>query len=147
MKQEEQDCIFCKIVAGELPSSRVFEDNQVLAFLDIRPITPGHTLVIPKQHAPNLAKLDPGIGGEIFKVGMKIASALRRSGLRCEGVNLWLADGKVAGQDVFHVHLHIIPRFSGDGLRIRAGPDYGKMPPRDELEKQADSITQALKSS
>ena len=144
---QEESCIFCKIVAGELPSSTVYEDDQVVAFLDIRPINPGHTLVIPKHHAANLAELDPEIGGRITQVGMKIASALRRSGLRCEGVNLWLADGKVAGQEVFHVHMHVIPRFSGDGLRIQAGPDYGRTPSRSELADNAISISQALKTS
>lgn len=147
MNKEEKSCLFCKIVAGELPSSTVYEDDQVVAFLDIRPINPGHTLVIPKPHAANLAELDPLIGGRIFQVGMKIASALRRSGLRCEGVNFWLADGKAAGQDVFHVHLHVIPRFVGDGLRIQAGSDYGRTPPRSELADNATSISQALKTS
>jgi histidine triad (HIT) family protein len=146
MIQEEKSCIFCKIVAGELPSSTIYEDEQILAFLDIKPINPGHTLVIPKEHAPNLAALNSGIGGRMFKVGMKISAALRRSGLRCEGVNLWLADGKVAGQEVLHVHLHVIPRFTGDGFRIQVGPEYGRTPPRRELADNALSISQALKS-
>jgi diadenosine tetraphosphate (Ap4A) HIT family hydrolase len=146
MDKEAQTCIFCKIVAGAIPSSKVFEDDEILAFLDIRPINPGHTLVIPKSHAANLAELDPSIGGTLFQISMKIAAALRRSGLRCEGVNFWLADGEAAFQEVSHVHLHVIPRFTGDGFRIRAGPDYGTTPPRDELEKHAAKISEALKS-
>ena len=146
MGKEEQACIFCKILAGEIPSSKVFEDDEVIAFLDIRPINPGHTLVIPKPHAANLAELDPKIGGRLFQVGMKIAAALRSSDIRCEGVNFWLADGKAAFQDVFHVHLHVIPRFKGDGFRIMAGPDYGTRPSRDELDENAASISRALKT-
>ncbi|MFX1475734.1 MAG: HIT family protein, partial [Promethearchaeota archaeon] len=81
-----------------------------------------------------------------FKVGVKISAALRRSGLRCDGVNLWLADGKVAGQEVLHVHLHIVPRFRGDGFRIQVGPEYGRSPTGSELATNAASISQALKS-
>lgn len=82
----------------------------------------------------------------MFKVGMKIAKALRRSGLQCEGVNFFLADGKAAGQEVSHVHLHVLPRFAGDGFGFRFGPNYGKMPSRSSLDEVAGKIKDAIRT-
>ena len=144
MSGNQASCVFCKIIAGELPSSQVYIDEDVVAFLDIRPVNPGHTLVVPKVHAPGLSELDPRIGGRLFQVAMRIAAALRRSGLRCEGVNLWLADGRAAFQEVPHVHLHVVPRFQGDGFRLYFGPDYGKTPPAEEMAETAKRIRDAL---
>jgi histidine triad (HIT) family protein len=137
-------CIFCAIVRGEIPASIVAESDTVLAMMDIRPVNPGHALVIPKVHARYLADLDAKVGGEIFQLAMQVAGGLRRSGLRCEGVNLFLADGVAAGQEVFHVHLHVFPRFEGDGFGLRFGPDYGKNPPREELDRIASSVKGAM---
>jgi diadenosine tetraphosphate (Ap4A) HIT family hydrolase len=108
------DCIFCAIVAGRADASVVHEDETAVAFLDIHPITPGHALVVPRRHAASLAELDAGDGGHLFQVAMRVAAALRASPLRVEGMNLFLSDGHAAGQDVFHVHLHVLPRFTGD---------------------------------
>jgi diadenosine tetraphosphate (Ap4A) HIT family hydrolase len=94
-----------------------------MSFMDIQPVNPGHLLVAPRVHAPSLARMDPEVGGWLFRVGMELAQAVRRSGIRCEGVNLFLADGAAAGQEVFHVHLHVIPRFSADGFGFQFGPD------------------------
>ena len=138
------DCIFCKIVRKEAPASIVYEDEITLAFMDIRPMIPGHTLVIPKVHAAYLEDLPNDSPGPILETARKVAAALRRSGLRCEAVNLWLANGKAAGQEVFHVHFHVLPRFRGDGFGIRAGPDYGRMPERAELESTAEKIRHAI---
>jgi histidine triad (HIT) family protein len=146
MSESSTDCIFCKIVAKLLPANFVYEDDEIIAFLDIRPINPGHTLVIPKNHAANLKELDSQLGGRLFQVAGQIAAALRKSGLRCEGINVWLADGKAAFQEVPHIHIHVIPRFKGDGLRLKAGPDYGKTPPDDKMQQQAEKIRQALKN-
>jgi histidine triad (HIT) family protein len=132
------DCIFCAIVAGQAPASRVYEDAQVLAFLDIQPVNPGHILVIPKVHWPSLATLDPDVGMQLFRVGQQLAGALRESGLQCEGVNLFLADGAAAFQDVFHTHLHVIPRFTGDSFKIKA--DWTSRPARVELDDVAEKI-------
>ena len=112
------DCVFCGILAGRLSASIVFRDDVCCAFLDIQPINPGHVLVVPIAHAACLAELDAEVGAHVFKVGQRVAAALRGSGLRCEGVNLSLADGAVAGQEVFHVHLHVIPRYAGDGFGL-----------------------------
>lgn len=120
------------------------EDDATLAFMDIHPINPGHVLVIPKQHAANLSELPPELGAQIFKKGMVVAAALRRSGLRCEGVNFLLADGEAAGQVVFHVHLHVFPRFTGDGVRPRRGLPQGRTADRGELDEVAAKIRAAI---
>ncbi len=146
MSESSADCIFCKIVAKEIPANVVYEDGEIIAFLDIRPINPGHTLVIPKAHTANLKELDSQLGGRLFQVAGQIAAALRKSGLRCEGINVWLADGKAAFQEVPHIHIHVIPRFEGDGLRLQVGPDYGKTPPDEKMQQQAEKIRKALKS-
>ncbi len=136
------DCIFCQIVREEAPGTFVYRDDRVSAFMDIRPITPGHLLVIPKRHATYLADLDEPTGGRLFQVAMRLAAALRRTSLRCDGVNLFLADGVAAGQEVFHVHLHVIPRFPGDGFAII--DDFATQPGRDALDAVATSIRAEL---
>lgn len=113
-----EPCIFCSIVAGTAPAVTVYEDPDVLAFMDIRPFSEGHTLIIPKEHASGLDDLDPGLGGRVFQVAQRIARALRRSDLPVDGVNLMLADGAAAMQTVFHVHIHAVPRRHGDKLSI-----------------------------
>ena len=110
------NCIFCKILASPLLASFVYRDKRVTAFLDIRPVNAGHVLVIPNRHATNLSELDDESGMHLFQVARRITAALYAIGLPCEGVNLFLADGKLAGQDVFHVHLHVIPRYAQDGV-------------------------------
>ena len=138
------DCIFCDILAGRLPSSVVFRDDQCCAFMDIQPVNPGHVLVVPLYHASSLAELDEELGAHLFKVAQRIAGAVRRSGLRCDGINLFLADGRAAGQEVFHVHLHVIPRYTHDGFGLRFGPHYGERPPREYLDRVADKIQSVL---
>lgn len=133
-------CIFCDILAGKSPASFVYRDEVCSAFMDIQPVNPGHVLVIPNAHATHLAQLPPETGAHMFQVAQRIAQALRQSGVRCEGVNLFLADGEAAGQDVFHVHLHVFPRYRGDGFGFRFGPQYGQRPERAELDMLADKI-------
>jgi histidine triad (HIT) family protein len=137
------DCVFCGIAAGHVEGARVYADERVLAFLDIRPVTTGHTLVVPRRHGAYLAELDPEDGAALFRAAMIVAGALRRSGIRCEAVNLWLADGEAAGQDVFHVHLHVVPRYEGDGFGLRFPPDY-RVRERAELDETAARIRDAL---
>jgi histidine triad (HIT) family protein len=131
-------CVFCQVVAGDLPSSRVHETSTVAAFMDIHPVTPGHLLVVPKAHVVGLAELSDELAAEMVSVARRLGAALRRSELRCEGVNLFLADGVAAGQEVFHAHLHVIPRFAGDGfvLDVRRGPD----PSRRRLDDHAAQL-------
>ena len=134
-------CVFCEIIAGRSESSQVYQDGLVVAFLDIRPLTPGHLLVVPREHAADLDSLDEGLGARVFTVAHRLARALRRSGLPCEGVNLFLADGVAAGQEVFHVHLHVIPRNPGDGFRLKA---RSRTPDRGELDANATRIRQGI---
>lgn len=140
-------CVFCKIARREAHASIVDEDEATLAFLDIRPVTQGHTLVIPKTHAAYLADMIPDMGGRIFEMGRRVAAGLRRSGLPCEGVNFHLADGEAAGQEIFHVHLHVFPRYEGDGFHLRPGPHYGETPLRAELDRIASQIKKGIDSS
>jgi histidine triad (HIT) family protein len=136
------ECVFCRIVRGEAERSVVYEDDVVLVVMDIEPVNEGHALVLPKRHALSLAELDEASTARLFPVGVGTAAALRAAPIRCEGVNLVLADGEAAGQDVDHVHLHVIPRYSGDALRItREGtPDF---PPRAELDAVAERLRAA----
>ncbi|OGO28875.1 MAG: hypothetical protein A2W33_00970 [Chloroflexi bacterium RBG_16_52_11] len=139
-----EPCIFCSIVAGDLPASVVHKDEICLAFMDIQPVNPGHVLVIPKLHATDLNDLPPETGGHLFQVAQKIALSLPASGIKCEGVNLFLAHGGAAGQDVFHAHLHVIPRYRGDGFGFRFNPRYWKRPSRQSLDEAASKIRNAL---
>jgi histidine triad (HIT) family protein len=136
--------VFCDIVRGDAPASPVYADELVMAFMDIQPVNPGHLLVVPRTHAVSLAELKPATGDRMFQVGTKLAEAVRRSEVRCEGVNLFLADGEAAGQEVFHLHLHVIPRFHGDGFGFRFSPDYFELPDRSNLDEVASRIQQVL---
>ena len=145
------ECVFCGILAGTLPVSMVHRDDLCSAFMDIQPVNPGHVLVIPLEHCASLSELDPETGSHMFAVAQRLAAALYSATAaggggapRCEGVNLFLADGSVAGQDVFHVHLHVIPRYAGDGFGFRFGPDYTRLPQRSELDRAAGEIRAAL---
>ncbi len=133
-------CVFCDILAGKLPSSIIFRDDLCCAFMDIQPVNPGHVLIIPTYHASSLSELDEESGAHIFRTAQRIAKALRGSGLKCEGINIFLADGVAAGQEIFHVHLHIFPRYEGDGFGLRFGPEYGKRPTRKELNDIANKL-------
>ena len=108
------DCIFCKIVSGELPCSKIYEDEDTLAFLDIGPIVKGHCLVIPKRHHDPITSMPVGELQTLITSVQKVALAVK-DGLKADGLNITQANGAVAGQVVPHVHFHVIPRFSGDG--------------------------------
>jgi diadenosine tetraphosphate (Ap4A) HIT family hydrolase len=122
-------CAFCAIVAGEAPAIRVYEDEDYLAILDVRPIVRGHVLVIPKAHTVDLTDTPPATISTMMTIGQRIAKAARASELHADGNNIVVNDGKAAFQSVFHVHLHVAPRTSGDklsfakGLVVRRDPD------------------------
>jgi histidine triad (HIT) family protein len=139
-------CIFCDIVSGTAPSSIVYQDKVCSAFMDIQPVNAGHVLVVPNAHATYLIDLPPETGAHMFKVAQQVSLAVRGSSIHCEGVNLFLADGEVAGQEVFHVHLHVIPRYRGDGFGFRFGPNYGRQPPRARLDEIATEIQVQLRT-
>ncbi|BBX11520.1 hydrolase [Mycobacterium novum] len=122
-------CVFCAVVSGDAPAVRIFEDDDYLAFLDIRPFTRGHTLVVPKQHFVDLTDTPAATLAGMLAVGQRVARAARASGLHADGNNLAINDGKAAFQSVFHIHLHVVPRRSGDklsfakGMLVRRDPD------------------------
>lgn len=122
-------CVFCEIVAGTAPAVRVYEDDDYLGFLDIRPFTRGHTLVIPKKHYADLTDTPADTLAGMAVVGQRIAQAARASGLGATGTNFAINDGKSAFQTVFHIHLHVVPRRDGDkaafvkGMVLRRDPD------------------------
>jgi len=134
-------CIFCAIVAGRAEASLVHEDDTVIAFMDIRPVNPGHVLVIPRDHAAYLADLPEEHGAQMWRVGQRVAAALRRCGLRVEGVNFFLADGAAAFQEVFHTHLHVLPRYRGDGFQVHTN---SQSMTRAELDTGAALVGRAL---
>ena len=136
-------CIFCDIIAGRAPASIVYEDDQVIAFMDIFPINSGHTLVVPKRHASRLSQLDADTAAHMMVVAQRIAQAIYQSPIRAEGINLTLADGRAAGQEVPHAHLHVIPRYRGDGFHCTRSGGL-RQPPRQQLDETAAQIRQAL---
>ena len=137
-------CILCAIVAGEAEASFVHRDPLLSAFMDIRPVTPGHLLVAPNVHSVSLRDLDGEIAGDLFRLGIRLATALRGSGLRAEAIDFMVADGAAAGQEAAHVHLHVIPRFPGDGVVIDAPSWRMPAPTREELDAQAAQISRSL---
>ena len=142
--QGARTCLFCRILRGELPGTFVYRDDLCAAFMDIQPVNPGHVLVVPIRHSAELANVDALTVARMMQVAQTLASAVRASGVRCEGVNLLLADGAAAMQEIFHAHLHVFPRFRGDGFGLRFGPDYATKPPRTALDVAAAGIRAAL---
>jgi histidine triad (HIT) family protein len=142
---ETVDCVFCKLLSGELEVSLVHQDDLCSAFMDIQPVNPGHVLVVPNRHAAYLADLKAEEGAQMFRVAQRLAAALRVSGVKCEGVNFFLADGAAAMQEVFHVHLHVFPRYEGDGFGLKFPQTYSRKPERKELEAVAGKLRGALK--
>jgi diadenosine tetraphosphate (Ap4A) HIT family hydrolase len=139
-----QGCIFCAVVAREAEASVVYEDETVVAFMDLNPVTPGHLLVVPREHAVGLEDLDGVTSAHVWSVGHDMARALRRSSMRCEGINVFLCDGEVAFQTVLHFHLHVIPRYAGDGWTII--PE-SKERERSLLDSDAHAIKDAIAST
>jgi len=136
-------CLLCEIAAGREESSTAYEDEHVLAIMDLCPVTEGHLFVFPRDHAESLAALSEDLGAHLFQVAHRLAKALYRSGLPCEGVNMFLADGEAAFQEVFHVHLHVFPRTPGDGFRIDA--DW-RQRDRAELDTTAERVRSGLRA-
>ena len=136
---ERQDCVFCKIVSGQIPSIKIFENEHVLAFLDIGPISDGHTLVIPKQHYERLDQADPQVMAEVAKV-LPVLSAAVTKAVDAEGYNVLCNNGSVAGQVVEHVHFHIIPRCANDGV-------FNRWPSYQYAENKADQISEKIKQN
>ena len=132
----DPDCLFCKIVAGEIPATRVAEDDRTIAFMDINPATRGHVLVIPREHAKDLLEIDPEDLVAVAKAAQRVAATMPER-LGADGVNLLNSCGRAAWQTVFHFHVHVIPRYAGDPLRLPWTPAPGD---RDEIAAAARDL-------
>ena len=133
--------IFCKIVKGEIPCYKIYEDKDILAILDINPVNKGHTLVIPKKHSETILDTDEETLKKLIIVTQKISKAVH-TGLKCDGFNIGINQFKDAGQLVPHLHFHIMPRFKGDGIRLWPSRKYESEEERKEVQKK---ITRLLK--
>jgi histidine triad (HIT) family protein len=140
----DPNCVFCAIAHGSGDASLLHEDDSVIAFMDIRPVYDGHLLVVPRQHSMLLNEVEPHTLTRVWEVVTLLNSALRESGLPCDGVNVFVADGEAAGQEVPHVHVHLIPRTVGDRFGFKFPPGYGREPSRERLDEQAAMIRAAL---
>jgi histidine triad (HIT) family protein len=142
--QNSIECVICRLVAGELEVSMVHQDELCSVFMDIQPVNFGHMLIVPNRHFPDTSGLNDEESARMFVLAQRVTKALRKSGLKCEGVNFFVADGEAAGQEVFHVHLHVFPRFEGDGFKLVLPPGYGQRPVRKKLDEDAALIRNAL---
>ena len=130
------DCIFCKIISGDIPASKVYENNDVVAFLSIGPINKGHTIVIPKKHYVNSLDCDNDIFLKVMSVVHKLAPFVKNA-TSATGINIGINNGADAGQDVFHLHVHIIPRYDSDSFEFWPNGSYSS---NDEMEEYAKKI-------
>jgi histidine triad (HIT) family protein len=134
------DCVFCRIVARQIPATVVHEDEHTLAFMDLGQVNPGHVLVALKAHAENLYGLNDAQAGAVLRVAAKVGRAIRDA-FAPHGLSVYQANGKAAGQTVFHYHVHLVPRYEGDGMALTWPV---KNPPREKLEDYAAKIRSAL---
>ena len=134
------DCIFCRIVARQIPATVVHEDEHTLAFMDLGQVNPGHVLVAVKKHAENLYALDDAQAGAVLRAAARVGRAIRDA-FAPQGLSVYQANGKAAGQTVFHFHVHLVPRHDGDGMAL-SWPV--KNPPREQLEAHAAKIRASL---
>jgi len=136
----QPDCVFCKLIARQIPASVVFEDEATLAFMDLGQVNPGHVLVASKAHAANVYELDDAQAAAVFRTAARMARAVRAA-FDPPGLSIYQANGKPAGQTVFHFHLHVLPRHEGDGMQL-VWPV--KNPPRERLEEYCAQIRARL---
>jgi histidine triad (HIT) family protein len=138
---KRDDCIFCKVVAGEIPCTKVLDDETLLAFMDISPLNNGHLLIVPKEHFENIFEIDPQTYGHLAATACRLSKAIGAS-LSPDGVTVMQLNGKAANQAVPHLHIHVVPRWKGDGLTISAWePATGD---KEEISRNAESIKSKL---
>jgi len=133
-------CVFCRIVAKEIPATVVHEDEHTLAFMDIGQVNPGHVLVAVKKHAENIFALDEAQAAAVFRSAAKVARAIRGA-FEPQGLSVYQANGAAAGQTVLHLHIHLVPRYEGDGMALTWPV---KNPPREKLTEYAEKIRAKL---
>lgn len=134
-----ENCVFCGIVQGTVPGAVVYDDGDTVAFLDRYPVHLGHTLVVPRLHVEDLVSCPAHIASRLFEVSAKLAPAIVRAA-GAAGFNIWTANGRAAGQEVFHLHVHVLPRFDDDDFGLRFPKDYPREASRAELEAMAEQI-------
>lgn len=134
------ECVFCKIVKGELPSYRVYEDERCIAFLDINPISRGHTLVVPKEHVESFSQATGEIAEAVSRAALRVARAIKQA-LKPEGINYFINEGSIAGQVVMHLHLHIVPRYSKGEVEFKISKVELS---QEEMEIIKEEISRAL---
>ncbi len=145
--ERKKDCVFCKLIAHEGPVSLVYEDDLVVVFPVLHPVNEGHVIVVSKAHAESLEDLDSATAAHAMNVAMRMAHAIRQSRFKCEGINLFVADGSAAGQEVPHFHLHVYPRFTGDGFGFQYDKSKHFVPiDRQRMDAVADEIRRHLGS-
>ena len=131
----DNDCIFCKIANGEIPSSTIYEDDLFRVILDLSPATKGHALILPKKHMANIFEMDEETAEKVFVLASRIAKAMKEA-LNCDGLNIVQNNGEIAGQTVFHFHMHIIPRYNDDGQQINWVPKTSEAAEREMIAEQ-----------
>lgn len=139
------DCIFCKIIKGEIPSAKIYEDDWVYAFLDLSQVTPGHTLLIPKDHRKDIFEFDSDLAGQVFSRVPKLAKAIQKAFPGVQGMNIIQNNGLIAYQSVFHSHIHLIPRYKSDEGFSMTFTNNSSQYSQEEFQERADLIIQALK--
>lgn len=137
---KDSNCIFCKIAAGEIPSETIYEDESFRVILDISPASQGHAIILPKNHAKNIFELSEEDASQIFLVAAKVAKAMKEE-LDCDGLNILQNNGEIAGQTVFHLHVHLIPRYKDDQVTITWKQG---VPTKEELSSLAAAISSRL---
>ncbi|MBU5459905.1 HIT family protein [Anaerostipes sp. MSJ-23] len=115
---KKEDCIFCKIISGDIPSNTIYENSEFKVIMDIAPASKGHVLIIPKEHYANIYDIDVETAGRLFQLATVVARALKKA-LNCDGMNILQNNGLIAGQTVFHFHMHLIPRYEGDTVTVK----------------------------
>lgn len=138
----DNNCIFCKIANGEIPSSTIYEDDSFRVILDLSPATKGHALILPKKHMANIFEMDDETASKIFVLATRIANAVKTA-LKCDGLNIVQNNGEIAGQTVFHFHMHIIPRYENDGQTIAWIPGTSEAEQREAIAAQIKSLLNA----
>ncbi|MDD3184292.1 MAG: HIT family protein [Anaerostipes sp.] len=136
----KDNCVFCKIIDGDIPSTTIFENPDFKVILDVAPATLGHVLILPKEHFADVFDIDAQTAGKLFQLATVVARAMKQA-LHCDGMNILQNNGTIAGQTVFHFHMHLIPRYEGDGLHL-AWKEQESKP--EMLEEIRDRIRKAL---
>jgi histidine triad (HIT) family protein len=144
MRTQSAHCIFCDIIHGAAEVSVCYEDTDAIAFMDIQPVNPGHVLVVSRQHFESFLDLPTSLGGHLFEVAMQLAPAIRKVSA-ADGMNVIVSSGEAAGQDVYHFHIHLIPRHQGDAFDVPLPFADSEMPDRTVLDMMAARIIGALR--